>query len=102
MAIHPISSTHNPLLRELWCPHFTGSKTLTIQVRHIQPRAVARSITAFSDAGFFVFGDLSVKVEGDYRLRFSLFEMLKYVTSLRCEVFDLIRMVGKRSSTSNQ
>lgn len=30
-----------------------------------------------SDGGFFVFGDLSVKVEGEYRLRFSLFEMLK-------------------------
>jgi hypothetical protein len=30
------------------------------------------------DGGFFVFGDLSVKVEGEYRLRFSLFEMLKY------------------------
>ncbi|KAI9765568.1 MAG: hypothetical protein M1840_007257 [Geoglossum simile] len=30
-----------------------------------------------SDGGFFVFGDLSVKLEGDYRLRFSLFEMLK-------------------------
>ena len=32
-----------------------------------------------SDGGFFVFGDLSVKVEGEYRLQFSLFEMLKYV-----------------------
>ena len=31
------------------------------------------------DGGFFVFGDLSVKVEGDYRLRFSLYEMLKWV-----------------------
>ena len=30
------------------------------------------------DGGFFVFGDLSVKVEGDYRLRFSLYEMLKW------------------------
>ncbi|KAI4262679.1 MAG: hypothetical protein L6R42_002147 [Xanthoria sp. 1 TBL-2021] len=30
------------------------------------------------DGGFFVFGDLSVKVEGDFRLRFSLFEMLKW------------------------
>ncbi|KAL8827907.1 MAG: hypothetical protein Q9170_006827 [Blastenia crenularia] len=30
-----------------------------------------------ADGGFFVFGDLSVKVEGEYRLRFSLFEMLK-------------------------
>ncbi|KAI4236969.1 MAG: hypothetical protein LQ349_002211 [Xanthoria aureola] len=29
------------------------------------------------DGGFFVFGDLSVKVEGHFRLRFSLFEMLK-------------------------
>ncbi|KAL8863179.1 MAG: hypothetical protein Q9178_000554 [Gyalolechia marmorata] len=29
------------------------------------------------DGGFFVFGDLSVKVEGEYRLQFSLFEMLK-------------------------
>ena len=29
------------------------------------------------DGGFFVFGDLSVTLEGDYRLRFSLFEMLK-------------------------
>ncbi|KAL8816236.1 MAG: hypothetical protein Q9223_004720 [Gallowayella weberi] len=28
-----------------------------------------------SDGGFFVFGDLSVRVEGEYRLRFSLFEM---------------------------
>ncbi|MCJ1472130.1 hypothetical protein MMC13_000777 [Lambiella insularis] len=30
-----------------------------------------------TDGGFFVFGDLSVKVEGEYRLRFSLFEMFK-------------------------
>lgn len=26
-----------------------------------------------------MFGDLSVKIEGEFRLRFSLFEMLKYV-----------------------
>ncbi|KAI9863978.1 MAG: hypothetical protein M1824_006016 [Vezdaea acicularis] len=30
------------------------------------------------DGGFFVFGDLSVKVEGDFRLRFSLFELRKF------------------------
>ncbi|KAI9789247.1 MAG: Spore development regulator ryp2 [Peltula sp. TS41687] len=30
-----------------------------------------------SDGGFFVFGDLSVKIEGEFRLLFSLFEMLK-------------------------
>jgi len=33
----------------------------------------------WSDGGFFVFGDLSVKIEGEFRLRFSLFEMLKYI-----------------------
>ena len=39
------------------------------------------------DGGFFVFGDLSVKVEGDFRLRFNLFEMRKYVKEL-VEVHD--------------
>ncbi|THC88794.1 hypothetical protein EYZ11_011761 [Aspergillus tanneri] len=28
-----------------------------------------------SDGGFFVFGDLSVKIEGEFRLKFTLFEM---------------------------
>lgn len=27
------------------------------------------------DAGFFVFGDLSVKIEGQFRLKFSLYEL---------------------------
>ncbi|KAL4752825.1 hypothetical protein BDW72DRAFT_51049 [Aspergillus terricola var. indicus] len=30
-----------------------------------------------TDGGFFVWGDLSIKVEGDFRLKFSLFEMRK-------------------------
>ena len=30
-----------------------------------------------SDGGFFVFGDLSVKIVGDHKLHFSLFEMRK-------------------------
>ncbi|CRG84753.1 hypothetical protein PISL3812_01956 [Talaromyces islandicus] len=30
-----------------------------------------------TDGGFFVFGDLSIKVEGNYRLQFTLFEMQK-------------------------
>jgi len=34
-------------------------------------------LTGDLDGGFFVFGDLSVKVEGEFRLRFSLFEMRK-------------------------
>ena len=32
-----------------------------------------------ADGGFFVFGDLSVKLEGEYRLKFSLFEMFRFV-----------------------
>lgn len=42
------------------------------------------------DGGFFVFGDLSVKIEGEFRLKFTLFEMRKCVAlsticSLRSE-----------------
>lgn len=32
-----------------------------------------------SDGGFFVFGDLAVKQEGKFKLRFSLFEIVEYV-----------------------
>lgn len=57
------------------------------------------------DGGFFVFGDLSVKVEGEFRLRFSLFEMRKYVMPLgprsasstdssRAEVFHIKSIVS--------
>jgi len=31
------------------------------------------------DAGFFVFPDLSVRTEGSYRLKLSLFEVVGYV-----------------------
>ncbi|KAJ5172408.1 Velvet factor [Penicillium capsulatum] len=34
-----------------------------------------------SDGGFFVFGDLSVKIEGEFRLKFTLFEMRKELVS---------------------
>ena len=42
---------------------------------------VRRSLTddMGADGGFFVFGDLSIKIEGDFRLKFTLFEMRKYV-----------------------
>lgn len=30
------------------------------------------------EGGFFVFGDLSVKIEGEFRLKFNLFEMREY------------------------
>lgn len=34
------------------------------------------------DAGFFVFPDLSVRVEGSYRLKLTLFEVIGYVPRL--------------------
>ena len=56
-----------------------------------------------TDGGFFVFGDLSVKLEGDFRLRFNLFEMVKSVYSLRHLVFrNLTDLTGLKWSTSNQ
>lgn len=38
-----------------------------------QPTA---SLSPLSDAGFFVFPDLSVRTEGSYRLKLSLFEVV--------------------------
>lgn len=33
------------------------------------------------DVGYFVFQDLSVRKEGDFRLKFSLFELQRFVSS---------------------
>ncbi|BDD58329.1 hypothetical protein MPDQ_000415 [Monascus purpureus] len=42
-----------------------------------------------TDGGFFVFGDLSVKIEGEFRLKFALFEIRKdYVTYLKSILSD--------------
>lgn len=43
------------------------------------PAARGRTVVADDvlDGGFFVFGDLSVKIEGEFRLKFTLFEMRK-------------------------
>ncbi|TGZ78716.1 hypothetical protein EX30DRAFT_383404 [Ascodesmis nigricans] len=45
------------------------------------------------DGGFFVFGDLSVKIEGEFRLKFSLYEMVKnevvHIQSVTSEVFQV-------------
>ncbi|EAW10531.1 protein vosA [Aspergillus clavatus NRRL 1] len=42
-----------------------------------------------NDGGFFVFGDLSVKMEGQFRLKFTLFEMRKdVVTYLKSIISD--------------
>jgi hypothetical protein len=48
-----------------------------------------------NDGGFFVFGDLSVKVEGHYRLQFNLFQMnvtgweCTHIASIRSKVFQV-------------
>ena len=42
-----------------------------------------------NDGGFFVFGDISVKIEGVFRLKFTLFEILAgQVVSLQTIVSD--------------
>ncbi|KAL2005768.1 hypothetical protein VTN00DRAFT_10261 [Thermoascus crustaceus] len=42
-----------------------------------------------TDGGFFVFGDLSIKIEGEFRLKFTLFEMRKdSVVNLKSIISD--------------
>lgn len=43
-----------------------------------------------TDGGFFVFGDLSIKVEGNYRLQFTLFEMQRYTKGLAILITTLV------------
>ncbi|KAI5280250.1 hypothetical protein KEM54_003782, partial [Ascosphaera aggregata] len=54
-----------------------------------------------SDGGFFVFGDVSVKIEGEYRLKFSLFEMrpneVVYIKSVLSKPFTGECNIGKNS-----
>ncbi|KAF8445402.1 velvet factor [Terfezia claveryi] len=57
-----------------------------------------------SDGGFFVFGDLSVKIEGEFRLRFSLFEInevvhIKSITSEPFTVYAAKNFPGMSEST---
>ncbi|KFY30534.1 hypothetical protein V494_08121, partial [Pseudogymnoascus sp. VKM F-4513 (FW-928)] len=46
-----------------------------------------------SDGGFFVFGDLSVKIEGNFKLQFTLYEVrdkeVEYITSTMSEPFKV-------------
>ena len=41
--------------------------------------AARLTMVATLDGGFFVFGDISIKLLGKHRLNFSLFELQKYV-----------------------
>ncbi|KAJ5988060.1 Spore development regulator vosA [Penicillium waksmanii] len=46
-----------------------------------------------SDGGFFVFGDLSVKIEGEFRLKFTLYEMRKQnVVTLKTIISDRFKV----------
>ena len=54
-------------------------------------------LTGEEDGGFFVFGDISVKIPGEHRLSFSLFELRKYVIY---PVSPSQTDVGKRGSNS--
>ncbi|KAK7208094.1 velvet factor-domain-containing protein [Myxozyma melibiosi] len=61
-----------------------------------------------NEGGYFVFGDLSVKLEGQFRLQFSLFEMLdgaqvEFITSIMTDVFTVFsakQFPGVLESTS--
>lgn len=51
-----------------------------MKVRRLSPLPLPSSHPSLTDAGFFVFPDLSVRTEGSYRLKLSLFEVVGYVS----------------------
>lgn len=56
------------------------------------PQKMANELTSEIDGGFFVFGDLSVKIEGEFRLKFTLYEMRKQnVVYLKTSISDRFR-----------
>jgi hypothetical protein len=55
---------------------FCGHDSCT-PLRRLNVRSEDQWLTMTLDGGFFVFGDLSVKIEGEFRLKFTLFEMRK-------------------------
>ncbi|MCJ1463215.1 hypothetical protein MMC07_001820 [Pseudocyphellaria aurata] len=65
---------------------------IQLQIRDLTDPAQLKDVDN-TDGGFFVFGDVSVKIEGEYRLRFSLFEMLKsevvYIKSIISDPFNV-------------
>ncbi|OXV11953.1 hypothetical protein Egran_00283 [Elaphomyces granulatus] len=51
-----------------------------------------------ADGGFFVFGDLSIKLEGDFRLKFTLFEMRRdNVVALKSILSDRFSVLPPKS-----
>ncbi|KAI8062547.1 velvet factor [Gongronella butleri] len=50
------------------------------------------------DGGFFCFGDLSAKIEGEYRLKFTLFEIVTTGAAHLMHVFsDVFRVYNAKS-----
>ncbi|ORX45658.1 hypothetical protein DM01DRAFT_336731, partial [Hesseltinella vesiculosa] len=50
------------------------------------------------DGGFFCFGDLSIRVEGEYRLKFTLFEIVSAgVVHLICVYSDVFKVYNMKS-----
>lgn len=43
-----------------------------------------------SDVGYFVFQDLSIRKEGEFRLKFSLFELQRYLFPRSCSLLILL------------
>jgi hypothetical protein len=50
---------------------------LTILVKIIHYHLINELLKQLIDGGFFVFGDLAVKKEGKFKLKFSLFEIVE-------------------------
>lgn len=52
------------------------------------------------DGGFFVFGDVSVKLEGQFRLKFSMFEISKFgATNLKSIYSNVFQVYPSKSFT---
>ena len=70
-CLHRLKDTNNTGTSCLSARNAPGSRSLVL-----------------ADGGFFVFGDVSVRLEGRFRLRFALFELCKYVKQVSA---DLLR-----------
>ena len=52
-------------------------RAYSISFFHLEDIEIVLILTSSLDAAFFVFGDISVKVHGTFRLHFSLFDLRK-------------------------
>ncbi|KFY88503.1 hypothetical protein V500_06309 [Pseudogymnoascus sp. VKM F-4518 (FW-2643)] len=104
-----ISETVDPSQNFLQSPYYFISTTL-VEDEENQPQADREEVknalagtlvsslhrlkdSDNTDGGFFVFGDLSVKIEGSFKLQFTLYEVrdkeVEYITSITSEAFTV-------------